>query len=272
MSTQGGQSRTRDRRASRDSPGTTTRGRAQDENQRQQRPANDPSAPANSSTPGGKIRSTVSYVHESSRARLAQAVGRPLAPRELASLAGAPSAATIEVTGSYITAEWQQDGHTYQTAIILTHRETTDFPGEVSDLRGDVGQLTLGDFSFIKDGDPGAPMEAAILANQLPMARKLGIQVISMKGRHGSNDWEHLPQLGFDAPLDQYLKAEMRGGQWAELPSGVHGPTLQNIVSTHEGRQFWHDQGEIHPTLYFRTKVGSQSVRRLNAYRKNGGQ
>jgi hypothetical protein len=221
-------------------------------------------------TSSARMWGTVTYTHAASQQRLAAVVGRDLSARELVGLTGARSGAQVEVRGVYLTAKWEHNGHRYESSVIASRREPGDFTESAA--RGEVGRVTIANFGFTKDGNPGAPLEAAVLARQIPVARSLGVQVITMKGRSGSDDWERLPRLGFNAPIDTYLRAELRGGQLAQLPPGVHGPTLRDVLGTEAGRLWWHDQGEIHPTLFFNTSKGSRDVRILNAYIRAGGQ
>ena len=212
----------------------------------------------------------MSYTHPSCQAWLSAVAGRDLSTRELVGLSGARSGAKVEVRGVYLTAKWEHDGHRYESSVIVSRREPGEFTQ--SQARGQVGRVTIANFGFTKDGNPGAPFEAAVLARQIPVARSLGVQVITMKGRSDSDDWERLPRFGFNAPVDTYLRVVLRGGQLAQLPSGVHGPTLRDVLNTEAGREWWHNQGEIHPTLFFNTSKGSRDVRILNAYIRAGGQ
>lgn len=212
----------------------------------------------------------MTYARPSSKDRLEQVTGRALSTRELVALTGMKAGAQVSVSGSYITSKGEYNGHMIETAVIVTRREPGDF--SQSQARGPVGALTIANFEYIVDGNPGAPYDASMLTRQIPTARDLGIQVISMKCRSGSDDWLRLPRMGFDAPIDAYLKAEVRGGQLAQLPAGVQGPMLRDVLSSEAGRRWWADQGEIHPTLFLDISKGSPDVKVLNTYIRSGGQ
>jgi hypothetical protein len=159
----------------------------------------------------------------------------------------------------YLRADGMQDGHRYQTMVIATKRDGAPLTkGESPPAQG---LATVANFLFMVDGDSTAPYEPYLVATQLPTVRNLGIQYICMKCRRGSQDWERLPRLGFDAPIDQYLLANFAGFEFAlaDNPVGVDDLTVRAVLDTEAGRNWWHSQGPIEPIMYFDCAAGAES-------------
>ena len=75
--------------------------------------------------------------------------------------------------------------------------------------------------------------------------------------------------MGFNAPLDQYLRADIPGGQLAHLPAGVGGPTLRAVLSSSTGQSWWAGLSPApHPTLFLNITKGSQDMQVLGQYLK----
>jgi hypothetical protein len=160
----------------------------------------------------------------------------------------------------YMRADGEEDGHRYQTCTIATLRMGDPFTEE-GNTRPAKGLSVLANFTFILDGDPTAPYQPYVLAGQLPTARDIGFHYIAMKCRPGSADWERLPRLGFDAPIDMRLLARIEGLEFAlaNRAEGVDDLTVRAVLDTEAGRAWWHEQGPIEPILYFDCAEGAES-------------
>jgi hypothetical protein len=154
----------------------------------------------------------------------------------------------------HMRVDGEQDGHRYHTSLIVTLR---DGPALTEGKTNpEKGLATLANFAFIVDGNPAAPYEPYIVTNQVPKAREYGVQYLCMRCRPGSADWERLPRIGFDAPLDKHLLDVLK---LSERPEGVSGPTVRAVLETEAGRVWWHEQGSICPIMYFDCAEGSEA-------------
>ncbi len=197
------------------------------------------------------------------RVRIHQLVGRKLSDGEVGRLAGAHAGDHVTVGPGMVTVH-RAGGSGYHTVSIV--------PGDGPHARPQM-------VTWANRDAAGHEIEASahVLATQVRAARRLGFERISTQARPGTNDYERLPRLGYNASLKAALHesrlttAGMK--PTAPLPRSARGArTLSDLLSTKEGAAWWHANG-LNPFLHLDVARGSQSAKTLARYlRAHGGE
>jgi hypothetical protein len=200
---------------------------------------------------------TLTYASDAARERLMAKFDSPLSDEQVAALAGAPDGSTVTV---------DKYGE-----IVVTRPD-----GSVSSVFINPGEdgPTLLNWRFIgPNGDPTVAVDPELLATQVRQAAELGIDNITTKSRVGSMDYAELPQLGYDASIEQVLTEARARDTLARLtlPPGVEGAQwLSEVLATPEGRAWWAEHG-LNPSFVFDPTPGSKSWQQLDAYLQDHG-
>lgn len=191
----------------------------------------------------------VTYTSDAARERISRLFERVLTDAEIAGLAGALPGSQVEVgRGGEITVTAPR-GRFYSTTFVVPSDPGKTGPSLVNfEFRG-------------KDSTNRIAVSPRVLATQVRQAHALGVDNIHMKGRQHSDDFEQLPQLGYDTTI----KVALDESRSQTLPAGV-GPVrmLSDLLATRAGAAFWHANG-LNPGLDFDPHPGTHSWQTLDA-------
>jgi hypothetical protein len=214
---------------------------------------------------GGGSSSAI-HVENSSpayRARIHELVGRSLSDGEIAGLAGARAGDRVVVGKGSVTVH-RADGSGQHSVSII--------PGE-----GSHGRPAMLVWANHDAAGREVEADARVLAVQVRTAQRLGFERISTQARPGTNDYQHLPRLGYNCSMKQAIH-ESRLNPTAglkptgPLPRSARGArTLVGLLKTPEGAAWWRSNG-LNPALHLDLARRSQSVKTLNAYLRAHGE
>lgn len=177
--------------------------------------------------------------------------GRKLSNSELATLAGAPDGARVDISANpgskYITVAWSKG---------MAHAHRTLGPNHITN-----GSL------YIDQASQGSGLALRSLSRQVAFARKVGVKALRTHaaGSPGSHvvGYKVWPKFGYDGRVPSSVRAKLPG----KLKSAR---LVSDLYKTKAGREAWEKHGtEVDLKLSLRT--GSKGLRRFEAYKDSKG-
>jgi GNAT superfamily N-acetyltransferase len=199
---------------------------------------------------------------------------------EIASMVGAPDDAEVHVRMAFSN-DSEDDA---EDTVIEVHVHHADYDAQREIYRDNQDRLKISNQQFfIRPSAQGKNVGTKVLAKQVFNAKKQGVDYIttfaggigSAHGpQHATNGYYTWPRLGYDTPIS--LIGTGSSNEMKELGIKVRrkikykwpkAKTLQDVIRTKEGREWWKENGVGSPMQFFLTgEKAPRNMKILNAY------
>jgi GNAT superfamily N-acetyltransferase len=199
-------------------------------------------------------------------------LGKDVTPQDLVRLVGATPESNVNIKiNSKGQIEFYVRGPGYSTDYSESYPQYEMIRYLYRDAQG---QLVMHNASFMMDDSAqGQGLGTKIFSDEVASLQQLGVSRIDTEAAGSPyNGYYTWPRLGYVGPLEEFYQDDIKQGiADGELPKKwAKYTTLQELMSTPEGREWWKDNGST-INLSFDLTPGSLSLKILKAYLKARG-
>lgn len=199
-------------------------------------------------------------------------LGKDVTPQDLVRLVGATPESNVDIK---INNKGQIEFYVRGPGYSTDYSESNPQYEMIRYLYRDAqGQLVMHNASFMMDDSAqGQGLGTKIFSDEVASLQQLGVSRIDTEAAGSPyNGYYTWPRLGYVGPLEEFYQDDIKQGiADGELPKKwAKYTTLQELMSTPEGREWWKDNGST-INLSFDLTPGSLSLKILKAYLKARG-